>query len=182
MRSAPRASLRFFREKRTLEPEEDVDCIMSPEFMRHAIALALENVRSGAGGPFAAVVAKDGRIIAEGTNRVTGTQDPTAHAEIIAIRQACLALDNFQLAGCDLYTTCEPCPMCLGAIYWARPARVFYAGTAADAAAAGFDDAFIYDELKLAPEARRISMTQLLREESLAIFSAWRAQTGKTPY
>jgi tRNA(Arg) A34 adenosine deaminase TadA len=155
---------------------------MTPEFMRRAIALALESVRSGAGGPFAAVVAKDGRIIAEGTNRVTATNDPTAHAEIMAIRQACLALNNFQLAGCDLYTTCEPCPMCLGAIYWARPARVFYAGTAADAAAAGFDDAFIYDELQRAAEARRIPMTQLLRDEALAIFSAWRAQENKTRY
>jgi guanine deaminase len=155
---------------------------MNPEFMRRAIALAIENVRSGAGGPFAAVVAKDGRIIAEGANRVTATQDPTAHAEIVAIREACRALQHFQLAGCDLYTTCEPCPMCLGAIYWARPARVFYAGTAADAAAAGFDDAFIYEELQQAREARRIPMTQLLREESVAIFAAWQAQENKTSY
>jgi guanine deaminase len=155
---------------------------MSPEFMRRAIVLALENVSSGAGGPFAAVVARNGRIIAEGTNRVTATQDPTAHAEIVAIREACRALDNFQLADCDLYTTCEPCPMCLGAIYWARPARVFYAGTAADAAAAGFDDAFIYDELRRAASARRIPMTQLLRDESLAIFSAWQEQENKARY
>jgi guanine deaminase len=155
---------------------------MSPEFMRRAITLAVENVRSGAGGPFAALVARHGRIIAEGTNRVTATLDPTAHAEIVAIREACRALDSFQLAGCDLYTTCEPCPMCLGAIYWARPARVFYAGTAADAAAAGFDDAFIYGELKRAADARRIPMTQMLREESLAIFAAWRARENKAPY
>jgi tRNA(Arg) A34 adenosine deaminase TadA len=150
--------------------------------MRRAIALALENVRSGRGGPFAALVAKDGRVIAEGANSVTSTNDPTAHAEIVAIREACRVLRNFQLAECDLYTTCEPCPMCLGAIYWARPARVFYAGLAADAADAGFDDAFIYDELKVAPEERRIPMLQCMREESLAIFSAWKRQPNKAPY
>ena len=155
---------------------------MSADFMRRAIALALENVRSGRGGPFGAVIVKDGRIIADGTNRVTSTNDPTAHAEVVAIREACRALGDFQLAGCDLYTTCEPCPMCLGAIYWARPARVFYAGTAADAAAAGFDDAFIYDDLTHPPAARRVPMTQLLRDESLTIFSAWKQQENKTPY
>lgn len=155
---------------------------MSADFMRRAIALALDNVRSGRGGPFAAVIVKDGRIVAEGANRVTATNDPTAHAEVVAIREACRALGNFQLAGCDLYTTCEPCPMCLGAIYWARPTRIFYAGTAADAAAAGFDDAFIYDELKHPPAARQIPMAQLLRDESLSIFSAWKQQENKTPY
>jgi guanine deaminase len=155
---------------------------MSPDLMRRAIALALENVRSARGGPFAAVIARDGRVIAEGANRVTAANDPTAHAEIVAIREACRALNNFQLDGCDLYTTCEPCPMCLGAIYWARVARVFYGGAAADAAEAGFDDAFIYDQLKVAPEGRRIPMTQLLREESLNIFSAWKQQRNKTPY
>jgi guanine deaminase len=154
---------------------------MSADFMRRAIALALENIRAG-GGPFAAVIVKDGRIIAEGANRVTATNDPTAHAEVVAIREACRALRNFQLDGCDLYTTCEPCPMCLGAIYWARPARVFYAGSAADAAAAGFDDAFIYDELKQIHAARRIPMTQLLRDESLSIFSTWQQLVNKTPY
>jgi len=155
---------------------------MSSEFMRRAIALALENVRSGSGGPFASVVVKENRIIAEGTNRVTATSDPTAHAEIVAIREACRALGDFQLTSCDLYTTCEPCPMCLGAIYWARPSRIFYAATAADAAAAGFDDDFIYHELKLLPAARRIPMTQLLRDDSLAIFSAWQHQENKKPY
>jgi guanine deaminase len=155
---------------------------MSPEFMRRAIALALENVRSGNGGPFAALIVKDDRIVAEGTNRVTHSNDPTAHAEIVAIREACRVLRDFQLTGCDLYTTCEPCPMCLGAIYWARPGRIFYAATAADAAAAGFDDAFIYDELKIAAAARSIPMTQLLREDSLSAFSAWRQQENKTPY
>jgi guanine deaminase len=150
--------------------------------MKRAIALALENVRSGSGGPFAALIVKEGRIISEGTNRVTTTSDPTAHAEVVAIREACRALAAFQLTDCDLYTTCEPCPMCLGAIYWARPARVFYAATAADAAGAGFDDAFIYDELKIPPDGRRIPMAQLLREDSLAIFSAWKQQENKTPY
>jgi guanine deaminase len=150
--------------------------------MRHAIALGLENVRSGRGGPFAAIVVKDGRILAEGANRVTATNDPTAHAEIVVIREACHVLRSFQLMGCDLYTTCEPCPMCLGAIYWARPARVFYACTAADAAAAGFDDAFIYDELKRPLNARRIPTEQLLREDSQAIFAAWLNQQNKTPY
>lgn len=150
--------------------------------MRRAIALAMENVRSARGGPFAALVVKDGRVIAEGTNLVTATNDPTAHAEIVAIREASRVIRNFQLTGCDLYATCEPCPMCIGAIYWARPARVFYAGTAADAADAGFDDAFIYEELKKQPAARRIPMAQLLREESLAVLTAWKQQPNKTPY
>ncbi len=154
---------------------------MSELFMRRAIALALENIRSG-GGPFAAVIVKDGRIIAEGANRVTSTNDPTAHAEVVAIREACRILADFQLSGCDLYTTCEPCPMCLGAIYWARPARIFYAATAADAAAAGFDDAFIYDEMKILPADRRIPTAQLLHGDSLVIFSSWKQLENKTPY
>ncbi len=154
---------------------------MLPELMRRAIALAIENVGSG-GGPFAALIARDGRIIAEGTNRVTQVNDPTAHAEIVAIREACRALKSFQLLGCDLYTTCEPCPMCFGAIYWARPSRVVYASTAGDAASAGFDDAFIYEELKKAAPERRIPMTQLLRDESLAAFSAWRSLANKISY
>jgi guanine deaminase len=150
--------------------------------MRRAIALALENVRTGRGGPFAALVAKEGKVIGEGANSVTITNDPTAHAEIVAIRAACRVLGTFQLTGCELYTTCEPCPMCLGAIYWARPARVFYGGVAADAADAGFDDAFIYEELKRPPEARSIPMIPLMREESLAVFAAWKQQPNKTPY
>jgi len=150
--------------------------------MRRAIALALENVRTARGGPFAALVAKHGSVIGEGANSVTATNDPTAHAEIVAIRAACRALDTFQLTDCELYTTCEPCPMCLGAIYWARPARVFYAGVAADAANAGFDDAFIYEELRRPPESRRIPMTQVMREESLGIFAAWKQQANKTQY
>ena len=155
---------------------------MSSDFMRRAIELALQNVRSAKGGPFAAIVVKGGDIVAEGTNLVTAANDPTAHAEVVAIREACRVLGDFRLTACDLYTTCEPCPMCLGAIYWARPARVFYACTAADAAAAGFDDAFIYEELKKSPSVRRIPMAQLQREESLAIFSAWKQQQNKKPY
>jgi tRNA(Arg) A34 adenosine deaminase TadA len=150
--------------------------------MRRAIALALENVRTARGGPFAALVAKHGSVIGGGANSVTATNDPTAHAEIVAIRAACRALGTFQLTDCELYTTCEPCPMCLGAIYWSRPARVFYAGVAADAANAGFDDAFIYEELRRPPESRRIPMTQVMREESLAIFAAWKQQANKTQY
>ena len=155
---------------------------MSVEFMRRAIALGMENVLTGGGGPFAAVIVKEGRIVAEGVNRVTTTNDPTAHAEVVAIRIACHALGVFQLTDCELYTTCEPCPMCLGAIYWARPARVYYACFASDAAAVGFDDAFIYDELKLAHHERRLPMQQILREESLEIFSLWKRQEDKTHY
>src|SRR5260370_15913432 len=155
---------------------------MAQDFMKRALALALEKVRAGGGGPFAAVIVKEGRSSAEGTNRVTLRNDPTEHAEVVAIREACRVLADFQLRACDLFTTCEPCPMCLGAIYWARPARIFYAATAADAADAGFDDAFIYDELKVAPGKRRILMTQLLRDDSLVIFSAWKQQKNKTPY
>jgi guanine deaminase len=150
--------------------------------MTRAIELSLENVRSGRGGPFAAVVAKDGKIIAEGSNCVTLTNDPTAHAEIVAIRAASHALQNFELAGCDIYTTCEPCPMCLGAIYWARPARVFYANRASDAAAVGFDDADIYSEFKLPNSERRIPMIPLLREDALRAFRAWQEKTDKKPY
>src|SRR5580698_443117 len=150
--------------------------------MARAIELAIGNVQSGRGGPFAALVVKGGRIVAEGANCVTASNDPTAHAEVVAIRAACMSLGTFQLDGCDLYTTCEPCPMCLGAIYWARPARVFYASSAGDAAAAGFDDKFIYDELYLPFAAREISMTQLMREESLLIFTAWKKSENKTEY
>ena len=154
---------------------------MSSDFMRQAIALALENIRKG-GGPFAAVMVKNGAIVATGVNRVTTTNDPTAHAEIVAIREACRNLESFQLPDCELYTTCEPCPMCLGAIYWARPSRVYYAGTASDAAAAGFDDAFIYDELQVPANERRIPMEELNRAEALVIFQEWLAKSDKTPY
>ena len=155
---------------------------MPNSFMKKAIELALENVRSGRGGPFAAVVVKDGKIIAEGTNQVTSVNDPTAHAEIVAIREACRALGDFQLTGCEIYTTCEPCPMCLGAIYWARPARVFYAGTGKDAAAVGFDDSFIYEQFTVPISGRKIPMIQLMREEALQAFRAWEQKTDKIPY
>lgn len=154
---------------------------MSSDFMRQAIALALENIRNG-GGPFAALVVKDGAVVAAGANRVTATSDPTAHAEIVAIREACGKLGTFQLDDCEIYTTCEPCPMCLGAIYWARPARIFFASTASDAAAAGFDDAFIYDELQTPANERHIPMIEIQRTEALVIFQEWIARADKTPY
>lgn len=149
--------------------------------MKRAIESAAESVRQG-GGPFAALVVKDGECIAEGTNRVTTCNDPTAHAEVVAIRKACTELGTFQLADCELYTSCEPCPMCLGAIYWARPARVYYAATREDAAEAGFDDAFIYEELDRAPEERRIPMRRLLAEESGRAFEVWRAFEERVEY
>jgi len=155
---------------------------MSEAFLQRAVALATENVNSGQGGPFAALIVKDGKIVAEGVNRVTSANDATAHAEIEAIRQACRILGNFQLSGCDLYASCEPCPMCLGAIYWARLDRVFYAATAADAAAAGFDDAFICDELRRAPDARRLHITQLSHPDALRPFQVWLSSFSKKPY
>ncbi len=143
--------------------------------------MALENMRSG-GGPFAAIIVKDDHIIASGTNRVRPANDPTAHAEIVAIRAACASLGTFQLDGCDLYTTSEPCPMCLGAIYWARPRRVFFGGTARDAAAAGFDDAFIYQQLELPLAQRKIPFIPLMREEALECFRAWEAKPDRMNY
>ncbi len=150
--------------------------------MQRAIELGLENVHQHRGGPFAAVVVRGGKIIAEGANSVTATHDPTAHAEVVAIRRACAALGSFQLEGCEIYTTCEPCPMCLGAIYWARPARVFYACTKEDAAAAGFDDSLIYQQIATPHAERRIPFLPLMRAESLAIFEAWRAKPDKIEY
>lgn len=151
-------------------------------FMARAIELSVENVRSGRGGPFAAVVVKEGRVIGEGTNLVTKENDPTAHAEVVAIRRACQALGTFQLAGCDIYCSCEPCPMCLGAIYWARPERVFFAGTADDAAEAGFDDSLILEEIRLPREGRRIPMTQIMREVAIEAFRAWKEAPDKIRY
>lgn len=151
------------------------------QFMRRTIELAIENVPAG-GGPFGAVIARDGKIIAEGTNRVTSTNDPTAHAEIVAIREACRALGKFQLSGCEIYVSCEPCPMCLGAIYWARLERVYYGCTAADAAKVGFDDSVFYRELHSAPEARRIPMVPMMREEALTAFRAWNENPNKISY
>lgn len=151
-------------------------------FMEAAIKLAQEGVAAGYGGPFGAVVVKDGRIIGSGQNRVLRDADPTAHAEVVAIRAACEALGSFQLDGCTLYTSCEPCPMCLGAIYWARPARVVYACTREDASEVGFDDGFIYQEINLPLGERSIPMQPLMREQSLAVMKLWADKTDKTPY
>jgi len=151
-------------------------------FMRRAVELALESVRKNDGGPFGCVIVKDGEIIGEGRNVVTSSNDPTAHAEVVAIRNACARLGSFQLDGCVLYTSCEPCPMCLGAIYWARPEQIFVACRREDAAAYGFDDAFIYDEIALDAEKRSIPAEWMMREEALAGFKAWEANTEKIEY
>jgi guanine deaminase len=155
---------------------------MEEKFMKRAIELALENVHSGRGGPFGAVIVKDGAVIAEGVNSVTSSNDPTAHAEVTAIREACKKLGNFQLDGCELYTSCEPCPMCLGAIYWARPAAVFYGASAADAAAAQFDDAFIFREMAQPARLRKITMMQVMRDEALTAFRAWLSKADRIRY
>ncbi|RPI12590.1 MAG: nucleoside deaminase [Acidobacteriales bacterium] len=150
--------------------------------MRRAIELSVGNVRAGRGGPFGAVIARDGRIIAEGVNLVTSTQDPTAHAEITAIREACRDLGSFHLTGCELYASCEPCPMCLGAIYWARLDRVFFAGSRLDAAEAGFSDARIYEELSVPAGSRAIPIQQLLRNEALFAFEEWKGKQDRVEY
>jgi guanine deaminase len=150
--------------------------------MEKAIALSIENVRSGLGGPFAALVVRNESILATGTNQVTTMLDPTAHAEVVAIRAACQAVSSFQLGDCEMYTTCEPCPMCMGALYWARVAKVYYANTRDDAARAGFDDSLIYDQLRLAPGERSISMVQLMREQALEAFREWKKSSNKVKY
>jgi len=149
--------------------------------MREALSLSEESVRKG-GGPFGAVIAREGEIIAAAANSVTLSCDPTAHAEINAIRQACARLQSYDLAGCIIYTSCEPCPMCLGAIYWARLDAVYYANTRADAQAIGFDDSFIYDEIARPLEQRKIPLSQLLRQEGLTAFEEWRMKSDKTEY
>ena len=151
-------------------------------FIREAIKLAIEGMEKGLGGPFGAVVVKDGVIIGRGSNNVLANNDPTAHAEVTAIREACKALKQFQLSDCILYTSCEPCPMCLGAIYWARPKEVFFAGNRLDAASAGFDDDFIYREIDVPLENRQLKMTNILREESLKAFEIWKQNEDKTLY
>jgi tRNA(Arg) A34 adenosine deaminase TadA len=153
-----------------------------PEFLRRAIVLATENVTSARGGPFGAVIARDGKIVAEAANSVTSTLDPTAHAEVNAIRLASRALGSFSLAGCELYTSCEPCPMCLAAAYWARLDAIYYGASAADAARAGFDDAFLYGEFKLGPDQRKLRATQLIGDEAWASFAAWIASANKIAY
>lgn len=151
-------------------------------YMRLAIELAKKGMEAGNGGPFGCVIVKDGKIIGQGSNMVLKTNDPTAHAEIVAIRDACRQLGDFQLEGCEVYTSCEPCPMCLGAIFWARPSKVYYACTKEDAAEAGFDDDFIYQEIKVNPAERKIPMYSLLREESIKAFEIWKEKGDKTLY
>lgn len=150
--------------------------------MERAIELAINGLNNNDGGPFGCVIVKDGTIIGEGNNRVTSSNDPTAHAEVVAIRDACKNLSAFQLDGCEVYTSCEPCPMCLGAIYWARPSKVYYGCTKKDAAEIEFDDAFIYKELDLALPNRSIPMIQLMRPEALAAFTAWKSKTDRIEY
>ena len=154
----------------------------NPAFLRRAVELAVHNVNTGSGGPFAAVVVRDGKIVGEGVNTVTQTHDPTAHGEVNAIRAACKALGAFSLAGCQLYTSCQPCPMCLAASYWARLDAVYYGASAADAARAGFDDAFLYEEFRKDQPTRSLSATQLLADEAWACFAAWIAYPSKVEY
>ncbi len=151
------------------------------DFMRQAIELSRQNVAKG-GGPFAAVIVKNGEVIATGCNQVTQANDPTAHAEVVAIRNACARLNNFQLDGCEIYTSCEPCPMCLGAIYWARPEKVYYANSKEDAAAIDFDDQFIYEELDRPLHQRQLPMIRLLAEEAIEAFRDWQQKTDKVEY
>lgn len=153
-----------------------------PEFMRRAIWLATQSVITGAGGPFAALVVRDGKIVGEGINTVTATHDPTAHGEVNAIRAAAKNLATFTLAGCQLYSSCQPCPMCYAAAYWARVDRIFYAASSADAARAGFDDAFLYDEFRKEQAARTLPATQLLGDEAWESFAAWIASPDKVEY
>ena len=151
------------------------------DFMRKAIALAVENVKNG-GGPFGAVIVKDGKVVATGVNRVTANNDPTAHAEVSAIRAACIKLGTFDLTGCEIYTSCEPCPMCLGAIYWAHLDKIYYGANQLDAAEIDFDDSFIYRELELEPEKRHKPVENILHDEAQAPFNAWREKDDKVRY
>jgi guanine deaminase len=155
---------------------------MDNPFMARAIQLSIDNVQSGRGGPFGAVVVKDGVIIGEAANQVTSTNDPTAHAEMLAIRGACQKLGVFDLEGCDIYTSCEPCPMCLGAIYWARFSRVYFANAGADASRVGFDDSLIYREIAQPHSQRKVPMIQIMREQALAAFRAWENKANKIEY
>jgi guanine deaminase len=150
--------------------------------MARAIQLSIENVHSGRGGPFGAVIVKDGAMVAEATNQVTSTNDPTAHAEVLAIRQACEKLKVFDLDGCEIYSSCEPCPMCLGAIYWARLSRIYFANAGADASRIGFDDSLIFRELALPLSQRKIPMIQMMREKASVAFQAWQNKPGKIQY
>src|SRR6202451_701053 len=155
---------------------------MDNPFMARAIQLSIDNVQSGRGGPFGAVVVRDGAIIGEAANQVTATNDPTAHAEVLAIRGACQKLATFDLEGCEIYTSCEPCPMCLGAIYWARLARVYFANADADASKIGFDDSLIYRELAQQHSQRQLLMIQIMRNEALVAFREWEDKPDKITY
>ena len=159
------------------EDQESLD-----SFMKEAIEMAIKGVDKSEGGPFGCIIVKEGEVIGRGNNRVTSNQDPTAHAEILAIREACSHLKSHQLEGCVMYSSCEPCPMCLGAIYWARPEKVFYAGTRKDAANSGFDDSFIYEQISLSPEARNIQFLQIGRKEALKAFALWDQKEDKMKY
>ncbi len=151
-------------------------------FMLEAIRLSFETMRNNTGGPFGAVIIKDGKIIARGFNKVVSTNDPTAHAEVVAIREACKTLNNFQLEGCEIYTSCEPCPMCMAAIYWARPDKVYYANSKKDAAEIGFDDDFIYKELELPYSQRKIPILRIMEKEALEAFKEWSKKSDKVHY
>jgi tRNA(Arg) A34 adenosine deaminase TadA len=151
-------------------------------FMHRAIELSRQKMEENCGGPFGAIVVKDGRIIGEGWNQVTSGNDPTAHAEVTAIRTACKTLGNFKLDGCEIYTSCEPCPMCLAAIYWARIGKIYYANTRKDAAAIGFDDDFLYREISLPEAERALPAQRLLAEEAKNVFDSWMKKTDKTAY
>ena len=152
------------------------------EFMIEAIKKAQENITTGKGGPFGAVVVRDGKIISAVGNRVTSTNDPTAHAEVVAIREACKTLDTFDLSGCEIYASCEPCPMCLGAIMWARIDKLYFAADRKDASRAGFDDEVFYTELALPVEKRVLKPTQMMREEANEVFERWIEDNTKIPY
>ena len=154
---------------------------MKNEFMKRAIELSIESVNKG-GGPFGCIIIKDEKIVSEGSNKVTSTNDPTAHGEIVAIREACKKINNFSLAGCELYSSCEPCPMCLSAIYWARIDKIYYANTRKDAQKIDFDDSLIYSELQKNINGRQIPMIQMMRSEALKAFELWDKKTDKVKY
>ncbi len=167
---------------KALEGENDSSLTDHALYMDQAIDAAIKGVLNNEGGPFGCIIIKDGKIIGKGNNKVTSTNDPTAHAEVIAIREACKALNSFQLDDCVLYTSCEPCPMCLGAIYWARPKKVYYGCKKSDAAKIGFDDDFIYKELDLEPGKRTIPFEQINRKEAIKAFEAWEKKEDKIEY
>jgi guanine deaminase len=154
----------------------------SEKFMQRAIDLSRKNVESGNGGPFGAVIVKEGKIVGEGSNNVTASNDPTAHAEVEAIRNACKEINNFDLTGCEIYASCEPCPMCLSAIYWARVSKIYFANTKSDAAAIHFDDALIYEEIPKTWKHRKIPSQQFMRDEALKVFQLWEKKADKIPY